>query len=89
MVEHAGWDDPISRAINENWRWNNPLYEVLVTIAEATHNQTLLVGNLSGVKKRDLLHIPRPGEIETSTQQLGGSPEPIGEIDDWLDDQLN
>lgn len=87
VLSTAAWDSPIART-RKDWQWGNPLYELLVTIIEQTYNANVLVGNWSGAKQSNLLHIPRPGEIDKHVTKLTGTPESVDDINAWLDGRI-
>lgn len=88
LVEYLPWDAPLLRATKEDWRWRNPVYELLVTIAEETFNANVLRRRGHKTRKSDLLRVPRPWEKQKRETKLGGKPEPIGVIVTWLEDRM-
>ena len=87
LVDHLPWDAPLRRA-QPDWQWGDPKYELLVTITEAVHN-TWLVNSRKKVRPSDLLRIPRPWAKEKHVTKIGGAPEPIADIDAWLDARID
>lgn len=88
LLDNLPWDAPLRRAADDDWRWGNPIFEVLVTIAEATYNANVYRARGRKTRGSDLLKIPRPWGKEKSVEKLGGAPEPIADIDAWLDARI-
>ena len=85
LVAVAPHDSALVRATVPDWRWADPHYELLVMIAEATTNSHVVEHSGRQVSSRDLLHVPRPGEITKTVERFGNNPIPLAELDAWLD----
>lgn len=82
------FDAPINRVQNENWFWDNPIYQLLVLVAEATHNRNVLAGTTNPkARKDDLLKIPRPWNKEKTEKKIGSGALPIADLDVWLNER--
>lgn len=88
VIDCLPWDAPLRRKVDPDWRWAHPWYELLVLIAESTHNANVQRARGSKLRKSDLLNIPRPGDIETHQQVITGTPVPLDELDAWLDTHI-
>lgn len=86
IIATLPFDSPLNRIQNEHWYWDDPQYQLLVLIAEATHNRNVLAGTSNPkARKGDLLKIPRPWNQEKTEKKIGQGALPISDLDDWLD----
>lgn len=85
VIESEPADGPIHRASKpEEWVWYTPHFDQLQTLTELIARLSVLVGNQSGAKERDLPErAKRPWDKDDKAETLVGDQMSLSDLDDF------
>lgn len=85
VIESEPPDGPIHRASDpKEWIWYTPHFNQIQTISELIATLTVLIGNMSGAKERDMPErAKRPWDKDDNTDVLSGDQMSLADLDDF------
>ena len=72
------------RALNPDWCWSDPTFQIQASTFEAVVQLSQLSGNRTGVTDGRLFKLPRPGDRTDEVKIIGSDPIPLDEMNKWL-----